>query len=451
MKTFSFLPTVIAAGFFLLTSATALCSLPAGYEALDANVRGALASAEALARTSATELRSPLSAEEIAKLAAARNPEALEALTRVRKELIGARKELGLPDLNAAIEARDFDRIPGFNSMQGNMFSLSRMWPLGDKLSRRALIRFREAEKAFQEYETVLRNQLRDARVALAEVCSAERQIAILDENISLLSELAQVASARYATGQGGQQDILKAETEVARQQNDRLEMERMAGVARAMVNQLLARPATTPLPALASPPTSASIASEELLEAAAQANLPELKAARAGIERARAERDLALSEKHRPDLTGQVGVMQNPEGTRTGWQAMVAINLPWFSKRRDYEVTEMATGIDAENRRYEAVWNKARFDIRESMLRVQEAARSVALFRDRLLPVARQALASARAAYETSLADFLSLIDAQRALRDVAMGQARASADLARRAAELERALGAPLARTGK
>jgi outer membrane protein TolC len=121
----------------------------------------------------------------------------------------------------------------------------------------------------------------------------------------------------------------------------------------------------------------------------------------------------------------------------------MVSVNLPWFSSRRKHEVQEAEVGVEGEQRRLESVWNRTRFILRDAFLRTREAAASLALFRDKLVPQARQTLDSARVNYETDQVDFLTLIDAQRALEESSMGQVRAAAELERRLAELERALG--------
>ncbi|MBI4868535.1 MAG: TolC family protein [Candidatus Wallbacteria bacterium] len=429
----------------LLAARPLAAGLPAGYAELDTRVRDALAAVEAASRAGAEPLASPLDPRLIARTAAAKNPEAIEALTRVRKGLIAVRKELGLPDVSVSVEASDFTRVPEFDSAQGNMLALSRVFPLGDKLSRRAQAVFHGARRAFHEYEAVLQDMLRDARVAAAELYSSRRQLQILDENIALSMQLAEVARVRYATGLAIQQDVLKAQVEAARYENERLAMERMEGVARAMLNQLLARPGDTPLPPAAVPATARSSATAAELEAIAQGSRPEILAAAAALAQAEAELGATTADRSRPDLEGQVGYMENPRGDSSAWQAMVKINMPWFSARRDSEVAEAVAGKEGERRRLDAVRNRTSFLIHEALLRVSEAERSVSLFAERLLPQARQTLDSARANYETNQTDFLTVVDAQRSLEESSMAHVRAVADLARRLAELERAVGAP------
>lgn len=427
----------------LLGGGPVLAGLPAGYGELDRHVRAAMEAIDAATHKGGEALSAPLDALQVWQMAADRNPEVIGALDRVRQGLIATRKELGLPDLGVSLEARDFTRVPAFDSMQGNMLAVSRMWPLGDKLSRKALAAFHGAGQALHEYEAIVADLLRDARIAVSEVYSADRQIAILDENIVLSRQLAEVAKAKYMTALARQPDVLKADVEATRYENERIAMVRMAGVARAMVNSILSRPSSAPVPRTAAPARVATMSDIEPLEARARERRPEVLAAASGIEKARAEVSLATAERNRPDLEGQVGYMQNPEGDRDGWVAMVRLNLPWFSGRRKLEVDEASAGLAAERARFESVWNKTRFAIREAVLRFREAIDSLALFEEKLLPQARQTFESTRAAYETDQLDFLSLVDSQRSLKDVAMGQVKALAEVARRAAELDRATG--------
>jgi outer membrane protein TolC len=61
----------------------------------------------------------------------------------------------------------------------------------------------------------------------------------------------------------------------------------------------------------------------------------------------------------------------------------------------------------------------------------------------ERLLPVARDEVDAARAAFTASLAPFVAVVDAEKNLRGVELDRQTALADCDRRRAELDRALG--------
>ena len=74
---------------------------------------------------------------------------------------------------------------------------------------------------------------------------------------------------------------------------------------------------------------------------------------------------------------------------------------------------------------------------------RVIEAQHIVTLYRERLLPIARQQIEAARIAYATGRGGFQALIDAERSVRSLELAYEEATAGLQQRAAELERTVG--------
>ena len=84
------------------------------------------------------------------------------------------------------------------------------------------------------------------------------------------------------------------------------------------------------------------------------------------------------------------------------------------------------------------------RFDVLQDALRsdqlkkIETAAHHYELYRDKILPLARQAVQSNRVAYETSSANFLELITAQRVLQDVESAHVNHLADYQVALAEL-------------
>ena len=86
---------------------------------------------------------------------------------------------------------------------------------------------------------------------------------------------------------------------------------------------------------------------------------------------------------------------------------------------------------------------DEVRLGVRSGADRLAEARHVVRLFRDRLLPAARDQVDAARSGFETGRNSFLALIDAERNLRNVELGYEETLADLGRRRAELDRALG--------
>ncbi|PYL27177.1 MAG: hypothetical protein DMF39_11685, partial [Verrucomicrobia bacterium] len=80
---------------------------------------------------------------------------------------------------------------------------------------------------------------------------------------------------------------------------------------------------------------------------------------------------------------------------------------------------------------------------VRDQLKKIETAAHHYELYSDKILPLARQAVQSNRVAYETSSANFLELITAQRVLQDVESTHVNHLADYQVAVAELDAIVG--------
>ncbi|HPG28271.1 MAG TPA: TolC family protein, partial [Myxococcota bacterium] len=86
---------------------------------------------------------------------------------------------------------------------------------------------------------------------------------------------------------------------------------------------------------------------------------------------------------------------------------------------------------------------DEVRLGVQSGVDRLKEARHVERLYRDLLLPAARDQVGAARSGFETGRNSFLALIDAERNLLEVELGYEEALANLGRRRAELDRARG--------
>jgi outer membrane protein TolC len=92
------------------------------------------------------------------------------------------------------------------------------------------------------------------------------------------------------------------------------------------------------------------------------------------------------------------------------------------------------------------AMKNLALFEVKEMSVKIEAAMKSIRIYRDGLLPQAEQSFQAAAAAYQTGGVNFMTLLDAQRTIRDVRMGYYKALVDYEQSRADLERAVGKEL-----
>jgi outer membrane protein TolC len=94
---------------------------------------------------------------------------------------------------------------------------------------------------------------------------------------------------------------------------------------------------------------------------------------------------------------------------------------------------------------------NLTLFEVKDFHFKVQTAERLVKLYRDSIIPQAKQSLKAAESGYQSGQVDFLNLIDSQRVLLDFNLAFYRAVADFGTNIAGLERVVGVELSRKDK
>jgi cobalt-zinc-cadmium efflux system outer membrane protein len=335
--------------------------------------------------------------------------------------------------------------IGASNVPLGYTAAISQRLPWPGKLSLDAEMARAEASAAKSDFESTRRELALTAALLYDQYFASVRSLEINAHHIALMREMKTAALAQFETGRASAQDPLQAEVEVTHMEHDAVKLTADRDVTIAQMNELLHRDPERPLP----PPTSDLVlgavpdlkAAKRLGDEAA-ANRPEIEGARlhARAEQARGER---ASRESYPDVvvsTSYNSMWSDPEHR---WMVGLGFNLPLQRGRRAGGVEE----ADAMRSRYESeaarLTDKTRSEVTVALKRLDEAHHILRLFEERLIPVARDQIDAARAGFITSRNDFVAVIGAEKNLRDVELGYQMARADVDRRRAELDRALG--------
>jgi outer membrane protein TolC len=273
---------------------------------------------------------------------------------------------------------------------------------------------------------------------------AVERGLAINDAHETLLAEIHDIALAQYGAGTGARDAVLEAELERAELEHRRIELHAEREILHARINALLHREpaaALPPLPATMDPPLDDVPASEPRLGAALDAQ-PDARAAAARV--VAGERGVSLAER---EFLPNFALFGRWDGF---WQERplrsvvgVEIELPLAITRRRAALGEARAELRRARSDADRVADETRLAVTSASLRIHEAQHLLRLFDARMLPAARDRLDTARDRYATGLADFASLLAAERALRRAELGREDALADIFRRRAELARASG--------
>jgi len=266
-----------------------------------------------------------------------------------------------------------------------------------------------------------------------------------LREARTLAQDFVRRAQARFDAGTTPKLDLVRAQTELARTENDLIANERDVANARAALNRLVGRPLGAPIAAADSlevPPPPPDL---DRLLAAALASRPELADLKSQQEGARAATSLAR-ESWLPDFT--IGVTRDYADPGPG-VLFTGVSLPipllyWqhthgeIGEARHRELELAASYRDLEG--------QVGQDLRASHAAATAALRQAVYIRDQLLPLARQAYHIASVSYGLGGSSALELLDARQNLLDAESQYTDALAAANDTRAELERAAATPL-----
>jgi outer membrane protein TolC len=372
----------------------------------------------------------------------ARNPNLEAAREGWRAALAQYRQATALEDprLSYSLAPRSIGSSVPF----GQEIELRQMFPFPGKLGLSGAVAMAEAEVARADYE-VVRLELASMAALLAyEAYWIERALEINEDHIRFLEEVRAIASARYESGTVTQEEPLEAEVESSHLAHRRIELESARTVVQAELNALLHRAPDAaippPLPAL-DPPEMGSIDQSTLMSMALDGR-PELRAANAEIRGLEASTRLASLESL-PDFGLMVSYNNMWLDPEHQWMVGVELNLPVQLGPRTSLREGSRSRLDRARSRQSAKEDAVRLEIVRAATRLTEMAHTVDLYRSRILPASRDRISAARAAFESGRVPALTLIDAERNLRDSELGYEEALTSYNRSRVELFRALG--------
>lgn len=382
-------------------------------------------------------LTAPLSAEAFTEAVLAHNA-GLEAMRQAVSAAVAQIKPAGAledPTFSISAAPRTFGSAMGAT---GDV-RLSQPLPWWGTLNARKQVARASAEAAGHDLDALRLRLGALARGAFSDWAFVHRALEINAANQAVLGELRNVARIRYATGQAPQEDVLQADVQRALLKQQRLEWERQRTVVQSRMNALLDRRPQTPVPPPAELPTGIALPAEEILAQRALAH-PQLEQLEAQREAAQAQQRLADKERY-PRFGVSVGY--DNMWSDPAMRPMVGLSLTVPIDQSKYRASIDAA--HAQARRSASILEDQRAsllaDLSSDYASVQESAQSLALYRDELVPLARNTLEVARAEYGSGKGDFLNVLTAEQHRLDTEIGLARTQSEYYQRLAELEQA----------
>jgi len=326
------------------------------------------------------------------------------------------------------------ETVGGFRTPGGRFrglnqrIELSQAIPWPGTLNLRSKAAAAETESVAQKLSDFRLQLAERTRAAYAEWYYVHRALAVNAENRALLARLRGVAETAYGAGQAPQQDVLQAEVELTRLQNQALEIERRRATVQAGINGLLNRDPRAPLPTPKALPPAGNLSDYANLQQMALARYPALKRLDAEIDAGQDRVELARKGFY-PDFKLSAGYNNLWDAPEKQFTVGAAINIPIGAK---HQGELEAANARLQQRRNERLDARARLlsSLDQSYRTARQARDSIALYADRLLPLARLNLKAAEADYSSGSGDFLKLITAEQQYLIAKLELSRSRAD---------------------
>ena len=390
-----------------------------------------------------------------------RNPALLESQARYHAARQRVPQVSALPDpvvsFTQALRSVETRVGPQLNSI-----TLSQTFPWFGTLELRGRVALLEATALHHLHEAARRDVIARVKEAYYDLGYLDATLGLAREEQSLLEHYETLASARYATGQGLQQAVIRLQAEITRVVNRRHLLERQRATLAARLNNLRDHAAEEPVPAVPALVRPFVDVDREKLQRLGERNRHELQAARALIEGS--ERSIELARKNsRPGFTASVGVTNVgrrddpaglpplPDNGRNALTVSLGVSLPLWGAKYRAGVEQANHELRAHTQQRAAARNVMQMEIEDAVVRIETLDRQIDLLDTVLIPQTEEALRATETAYETGQLGVLELLDSARTLIDVRTMRARYLSDLLMALAALERAVGARVPRTGR
>jgi cobalt-zinc-cadmium efflux system outer membrane protein len=323
--------------------------------------------------------------------------------------------------------------------------AIEQRFPLSGVRGHRQRAAQADADRASADADRTVLEVTLDAQEAFFMLRERRRMALVLAQQRELTRELVGAAATRYAGGTGNQADVLRAEVDEARVDAAIRSLSAQIRAAEAMLNVSLGRSASAPVGELSYALPDRALLSTEILQEAALASRPELRAGKAEIDRAGAEIEVMRS-MYRPMAMVRAGrAFTMAEGA--GAMLMVGVSVPIWRGRLRSGVAEARAMERMANAELLAMQRMVEGEVASARAHVESASESRRALESQVLPRARMSVEAALSVYSAGQGTLISVIDAARALWEALSDLVMAETATSQAWARLERVTGGTIA----
>jgi outer membrane protein TolC len=307
----------------------------------------------------------------------------------------------------------------------------------------------KDYEIAKEIYDLKELELISDVKMLYFEIYYMTKAVEITKRSIDLLRDFVKIASTRFATGQGIQQDVLKAQVELSKMTDELIRMERERKDLITKFNALLYR---KPLDSVYVPEELKFVEftlTYDEIEKIALENNPMLIAMNKMVEKDRFMSELAKKELI-PDFELKFSYGQRSAIEPTGVKAhdilsfSIGFNLPiFFGRKQKLKIEETAIAVNQSEMKLLAVKNEISKMIQGSLNEIEEKVKLIDLYKNGLIPQATQNLNTGLVGYQVGKIDFMTLVDNFMSLYKYQIQYEKVFSEYHAKLAEIEKLIG--------
>jgi len=358
------------------------------------------------------------------------------------------------PNLNLSVFAQEVETRVG---PQKQKLGVSQSLPWKGKRSLQTQLAQEETYRV-QENREARRQELHfKFKNYYADYFFIGKALVINQEHLVLLENLEKVVDTKYRAGETGYTNLVRIDVEMDRFRDRIASLKDLALPTRAAMNAMLGRAIEAPInfPKMLHDARESAwlLEAEPIISQSLMKTNPQMRASQHLVTSRETARSLAQL-KRRPDFkvgvdwinTGSAVMAGVPESGKDPLVFSVGVNIPW--NKRKYNAMERVAGEhylasveEQNNLEYQltAQLKRAFYDYRDAL-------RKIELYRDTVMPKARESMSVTLMSFEHDVSGYLDVIDAEQTLLEFALSMNQAMADRTRALARIELISGVPL-----
>lgn len=329
---------------------------------------------------------------------------------------------------------------------QQHRVSVAQMIPWFGKLELKGDIAAEAADAEFQRFQAASLELIWQVKQAYYELYYLRSAVSITKENLQLLSQFERIAQAKYRVAAASHPDLIRIQVQLGKLEDRVKQLEDLRNPLAGTLNAAMNRPINAVVPWPESIEEQEITLDNNKLRAALQRDNPQLAALAHETQKQRHAMELARKSAF-PDVTFKAdyiltGEAMNPsiaESSDDAFIAGISINLPIWNDKYEAEVREAINRRLATASQKQHQENLLLAELEQAMYDYRDAWRKITLYRETLIPKARESLTSTLRSYETAKSSFLDLLDTERELLEFELIQRRAQSDAAIARAKIE------------